>query len=154
MLFGEDIATLGADDVLAVFEDVPSTELPGETFDADGIGVVDLVARVQLAPSKAEARRLVQSGGVYVNNRRVADPQARITRGQAIDGPVVRVAEGPEAESSRPADLTAPARVRRYCSNVRYAWSLSAGHLQDSNSRPRAFSLMHIESRRFWSISG
>ena len=50
------------------------------TFDAEGIGVVDLVARVQLAPSKAEARRLVQSGGVYVNNRRVADPQARITR--------------------------------------------------------------------------
>jgi len=86
VLFGEDIATLSADDVLAVFEDVPSTEIPGETFDADGIGVVDLVARVQLAPSKAEARRLVESGGVYVNNRRIADPRVRITRNHAIDG--------------------------------------------------------------------
>ena len=28
VLFGEDIATLPVDDVLAVFEDVPSTELP------------------------------------------------------------------------------------------------------------------------------
>ena len=46
------------------------------TFGPDGIGVVDLLARVQLAPSKSEARRLVQSGGVYVNNRRVSDPQA------------------------------------------------------------------------------
>ena len=86
VLFGEDIARLGADDVLAVFEDVPSTELPGATFDGEGIGVVDLVTRVQLAPSKAEARRLVESGGVYMNNRRVKDPQTRITRSQAIEG--------------------------------------------------------------------
>jgi tyrosyl-tRNA synthetase len=94
VLFGEDIATLSADDVLAVFEDVPSTEIPGEMFDGDGIGVVDLVARVQLAPSKAEARRLVQSGGVYVNNRRVADPQARIARHHAIDGRLFVVRKG------------------------------------------------------------
>jgi tyrosyl-tRNA synthetase len=86
VLFGEDISTLGADDVLAVFEDVPSTELPAETFAGEGIGMVDLVARVQLAPSKSEARRLVQSGGVYVNNRRMADPQARVTAAQAIGG--------------------------------------------------------------------
>jgi len=86
VLFGEDITTLDVEDVLAVFEDVPSTELPGNTFDAEGIGMVDLVARVQLAPSKSEARRLVQSGGVYVNNRRMSDPQARLTRDQAIGG--------------------------------------------------------------------
>jgi tyrosyl-tRNA synthetase len=86
VLFGEDIATLAADDVLAVFEDVPSTELPAATFVGDGIGVVDLVARVQLAPSKADARRLVESGGIYVNNRRVNDPKARITRSEAIEG--------------------------------------------------------------------
>jgi tyrosyl-tRNA synthetase len=86
VLFEEDIATLDVEDVLAVFEDVPSTELPSSTFDGEGIGMVDLVARVQLAPSKSEARRLVQSGGVYVNNRRMSDPQARLTRDQAIGG--------------------------------------------------------------------
>ena len=86
LLFGEDIATLEVDDVLAVFDDVPSTELPAEELAGAGIGMIDLVARVQLAPSKSEARRLVQSGGVYVNNRRVSDPQARLTRDQAIGG--------------------------------------------------------------------
>ena len=86
MLFGEDIATLSIEDVLAVFEDVPSTELPAEVFNGEGIGMVDLVARVALASSKSDARRLVQSGGVYVNNRRVSDPQARLTRDQAIGG--------------------------------------------------------------------
>ena len=85
-VFDEGIATLPVDDVLAVFGDVPSTELSGETCAGNGIGVIDLVARVQLAPSKAEARRLVQAGGVYVNNRRVTDVQARLTRDQAIGG--------------------------------------------------------------------
>jgi tyrosyl-tRNA synthetase len=86
LLFGEDIATLDVADVLAVFDDVPSTELAADAFDGDGIGMVDLVARVQLAASKSDARRLVQSGGVYVNNRRASDPQARLTREQAIGG--------------------------------------------------------------------
>jgi tyrosyl-tRNA synthetase len=86
VLFGEDIATLGADEVLAVFDDVPSTDLPADALADGGIGVVDLVARVQLASSKGEARRLVQSGGIYVNNRRVSDPQARLVRDQAIGG--------------------------------------------------------------------
>jgi len=86
LLFGEDITTLSVDDVLAVFGDVPSTELPADQLEGEGIGVVNLVAYVQLAASKSDARRLVQSGGVYVNNRRVSDPQARVTRDQAIGG--------------------------------------------------------------------
>ena len=86
LLFGEDITTLSVDDVLAVFEDVPSTELPAGDLAGDGIGMIDLVARVQLAASKGEARRLVEGGGVYVNNRRVSDPKARLTRDQAIGG--------------------------------------------------------------------
>ena len=86
LLFAEDITTLTTDEVLAVFDDVPSTELSADALNGDGIGVVDLVARVQLAPSKAEARRLVQSGGIYVNNRRIADPQARLRHADAIDG--------------------------------------------------------------------
>jgi tyrosyl-tRNA synthetase len=85
VLFGEDITTLSVDDVLAVFDDVPSTELTSEMF-GEGVGMVDLVARVQLASSKSEARRLVQSGGVYVNNRRISDPQTRLTRESAIGG--------------------------------------------------------------------
>ncbi|MGE5244495.1 MAG: tyrosine--tRNA ligase [Betaproteobacteria bacterium] len=94
VLFGEGIASLPADDVLAVFEDVPSTDIAAEAFDGEGLGVVELVARVQLAPSKSEARRLVQSGGLYVNNRRVADVQARVSRAQAIDGRLFVVRKG------------------------------------------------------------
>jgi tyrosyl-tRNA synthetase len=86
LLFGERIAELAVEDVLAVFDDVPSTELSSADVEPPGIGLVDLVARVQLAPSKSEARRLVQSGGLYVNNRRASDPLARLTRNEAIGG--------------------------------------------------------------------
>ena len=94
VLFGEDITSLTLDEVLSIFADVPSTELPADTFAGAGIGIVDLVARVQLAPSKGEARRLIQSGGVYVNNRRTADPAGRLTRDQAIDGQLFVLRKG------------------------------------------------------------
>jgi tyrosyl-tRNA synthetase len=86
VLFGEELSTLGADEVLAVFDDVPSTEVAAAEFSGEGVGMVDLVARIGLAPSRSEARRLVQSGGVYVNNRRTSDPQTRLTRDLAIGG--------------------------------------------------------------------
>lgn len=94
LLFGDDITTLPVDDVLAVFDDVPSSELTMAEFDGSGMGIVDLVARIGLAPSKAEARRLVQSGGVYVNNRRQSDPQGRVSRDQAIGGVLLVVRKG------------------------------------------------------------
>jgi tyrosyl-tRNA synthetase len=96
VLFGEDIATLSADQVLAVFGDVPSSSIPAAAFEGTGMPLVDLLADpvVKLAPSKSEARRLVQSGGVYVNNKRAADLQMRLRRDQAIDGQLFVLRKG------------------------------------------------------------
>ena len=96
VLFGEDIATLSADQVLAVFSDVPSSELAASAFDGVGMSLVDLLAdpSVKLAPSKSEARRLVQSGGVYVTNRRASDVQMRLRRDEAIEGVLFVVRKG------------------------------------------------------------
>src|SRR4030095_442777 len=62
VLFGEDLTALTIDDVLAVFDDVPSTELTADEFGA-GIGLVELVARVRLAPAKGEGRGVGPAGG-------------------------------------------------------------------------------------------
>jgi tyrosyl-tRNA synthetase len=96
VLFGAELRDLTVDEVLDVFDDVPSSEMPTTAFDGDGQSLVDLVAHpaVRLAPSKGEARRLVQSGGVYLNNRRIADPQARVNRQQAIDGTLLVLRKG------------------------------------------------------------
>jgi tyrosyl-tRNA synthetase len=96
VLFGDDLLTLSADQVLAVFGDVPSSNLPSPVFDGSGMSLVDLLAdpAVRLVPSKSEARRLVQSGGVYVNNRRATDVQMRLTRDQAIEGKLFVLRKG------------------------------------------------------------
>jgi tyrosyl-tRNA synthetase len=93
LLFAEDITSLSVEDVLAVFEDVPASDIARAEF-ADGMGIVDLVARTQLAASKGEARRLVQAGGVYLNNRRVSDVGLRIDVESAIDGRVLLLRKG------------------------------------------------------------
>jgi tyrosyl-tRNA synthetase len=94
LLFTESITQISAEDVLSIFEDAPSSDFPATEFGSDGIGIVDLITRVGLAPSKSEARRLVQSGGVYVNNRRVTNPQDKITREMAIGGLVFVLRKG------------------------------------------------------------
>ena len=85
-MFSDDLTALPVEDALAAFADAPSTDLPAGDFGGEGAAVVDLLSRVGLAPSKSEARRLVQGGGVSVNNRRVADPSARLTLADSIGG--------------------------------------------------------------------
>jgi tyrosyl-tRNA synthetase len=47
------------------------------------INIVQLLVETKLAPSKGEARRLVEQGGVSVNNEKVADPKSDIQLNEA-----------------------------------------------------------------------
>ena len=58
---------------------VPSTQLTGEDLTDGSIGVLDLMVKCKLAPSKKEARRLVEQGGVEVNGQKVAGVAAAYT---------------------------------------------------------------------------
>jgi tyrosyl-tRNA synthetase len=86
VLFGEDISTLPAEDVLAVFDDVPSSIVTADRLGGEGVPVVELLASSGLTASKGEATRLIRGGGIYVNNRRITDERARLRAGDAIDG--------------------------------------------------------------------
>ena len=95
LLFSNDLAAHSADDVMMVFADVPSTEIPRSEFGGpDGMSLVELVARVKLAPSKSEARRLIEGGGVSVNNEKVADVQHRIRDAAFIDEKLLILKKG------------------------------------------------------------
>ena len=59
---------------------MPSTELAAEQFEDGQIGVLNLLVACGLAPSKGEARRLVQQGGVSVNDEKVADVNAMLAQ--------------------------------------------------------------------------
>jgi len=86
VLFGEDITSLAADDVLSVFDDVPSSTVGVEKLAGEGVAVVELLATSGLTSSKGEATRLIRGGGIYVNNRRITDERARLRPSDAIEG--------------------------------------------------------------------
>jgi tyrosyl-tRNA synthetase len=83
VLFSGDITQANLDDALMVFEDAPSTELQ---WPDEGLTVIQALVTTGLVPSKSEAMRLIKSGGVYVNNQRVADERAVLRRSDAIGG--------------------------------------------------------------------
>ena len=56
--------------------DMPCTCLCREEAQGDSIGLLDLMVKCKLAPSKKEARRLVEQGGVEVNGEKVTDVSA------------------------------------------------------------------------------
>src|SRR3954453_22636987 len=90
---GDGKAACAADRLLAIAGDVPSTAIAAAEFDGDWLSVVDVVARV-IGASKSESRRLVQQGGVSVNDQKIADANARLTRADALDGRVFLLRKG------------------------------------------------------------
>ena len=94
VLFGGAMEELSAPELLDVFEEAPSTEFGRDTFGGDGTGILDLLAETGLAASRGEARRLIRSGGVYMNNHRISDEGRRVTMEDCIDGVVLVLRKG------------------------------------------------------------
>ena len=69
---------------------MPSTTVDPALLTEDGIGIVDLLVACKLAPSKGEARRLIQQGGVLLDGVKVEAPTLIVTRQQLADGVKLR----------------------------------------------------------------
>jgi tyrosyl-tRNA synthetase len=78
VMFGGSLENLTDADLRPLMADVPSTSM-SRTDLAKGIPLLELLTQTKLSASKGAARRLVQGGGVYVNNIRVADPEKILT---------------------------------------------------------------------------
>jgi len=79
-LYSREIASLDEATLLEVCAEAPTTTLERAVMDGEGLAVVDAMLRSGLAASKGSARTLLAQGGVYVNNRRVLDVEAHISR--------------------------------------------------------------------------
>lgn len=86
VLFGGELEGLGAAEIEEIFADVPSSTIAREELDGEGTGLVALLADAGVASSRGEARRALDQGGVYLNNRRVGDSAARVTLDDAVEG--------------------------------------------------------------------
>ena len=79
--------TGGGDDA-----NMPTTKISESQLTDDKIGILNLMVACKLAASNGEARRLVQQGGVFVNDEKVADPFFAVTRQMLQEG--VRIRKG------------------------------------------------------------
>jgi len=70
-MFGGDLNGLDDATLEDVFSEMPSSVRPRSEL-SDGRAVVDVLVECEVFKSKGEARRMIDSGGVYLNNDRIA----------------------------------------------------------------------------------
>ncbi len=93
-LFGGELEGLGGDQIADIFSDVPSSSIRLSELAGEGTSLVDLLVATGVAASRGDARRSVEGGGVYVNNRRAGDPARRVTLSDTVDGRYVVLRKG------------------------------------------------------------
>ena len=68
---------------------MPSTNLASEDFTDDEIAILDLLKKCSLIPSNKEGRRLIEQGGISVDDEKVTDVYAKISKQSFEKGYVI-----------------------------------------------------------------
>lgn len=98
ILFGnataETLHKIDEETLLAVFEGVPQYEVSKNELEA-GIRPLDLLAeKTQIFPSKGEARKTIQAGGVSVNKEKLTDIEQNIDANALLNDRYILVQKG------------------------------------------------------------
>jgi tyrosyl-tRNA synthetase len=95
IFFGAEIGQGMSDAQLAgIFADVPSKELPKSRLADAGLNIIDALVESGLAKSKGDARRTIEQGGAYVNNRRIDGLETQLTSAQLASETVMVLRTG------------------------------------------------------------
>lgn len=95
LIHGEEEAMKAQNAARAIFgggahsENMPSTELSDGDFTDGEISVLDLLAKTKLVPSKGEARRLIDQGGISIDDEKVNSVTAKISKSSFEKGFVI-----------------------------------------------------------------
>ena len=96
LIHGEQEAAKCLDAARAVFAgggvsgDMPTTFLTEDAFTDEKISVIELLVAGALAPSRGEARRLIQQGGISIDDVKITDFNTYYEKDAFADGIVVR----------------------------------------------------------------
>jgi len=96
IIHGADEANKAAETAKQVFaaggvsENMPTTELDASDFTDGKIFVSDMLVKAKLAPSKGEAKRLIQQGGVLINDFKVERFDATVALEEVGEGLIIK----------------------------------------------------------------
>lgn len=93
ILFGEKIENIDSKTLKSIFKDVPSISVARARLE-QGVGILDLLVESSLAKSKGEAKRLLEGGGIYINNEKANNPQEQISLSRFIGREVLVLRSG------------------------------------------------------------
>lgn len=85
VLFGAGVAQLQPETLPFLAQAVPTTTIPASML-AAGLSPLDALTLSGAQPSRGAARRLIQQGGVYINDERWTDPEKPIPAERALFG--------------------------------------------------------------------
>jgi len=94
ILFGAEIEALDDAQLLDIFADVPSREIDRQRLSEPGLALIDALVEVELCKSKGEARRTIEQGGAYINNRRVESLDQQLTPSDLASQSVIVLRRG------------------------------------------------------------
>ena len=92
LVHGETEAQKAQDAARALFSgggsmaDVPKTVIPASEFEGEGMGIVNLMALIKMVPSKGEAFRTIEQGGLMIDGEKVTNAKIMITKDMFSDG--------------------------------------------------------------------
>ena len=95
MIHGEEEADKAQEGARALFgggantDNMPTTEIGEEELADDGIAILDLLIKCKLIPSKGEGKRLIQQGGISVDDNKITDVFHKLTKGDFEKGHVI-----------------------------------------------------------------
>jgi tyrosyl-tRNA synthetase len=86
VLFGGSVESITENDFADIIGEIPTQELELAKLAAPGTSLIELLVHAGLCPSKGQARKDVEGGGVYLNNVRMADPARAVTTADLLFG--------------------------------------------------------------------
>lgn len=90
----EALRNLDERTLLDVFEGVPTFQISRSELEA-GIPVLDLLAvKAAVFPSKGEARKMIQAGGLSINKEKYTDPAGTVDASALLGGKYIHVQKG------------------------------------------------------------
>ena len=88
VLFGGSLDGLSADDLIAGLKQVPSIKISGE------IKLIDLLVDNQICSSRREAREMLGSNAISINNKKENDENLLVSKKMGIDKKVIIIRKG------------------------------------------------------------
>ena len=94
VFFGAEIENLNDAQLGDIFADVPSNTLPRSRLEGEGLALVEALIEAGLAKTKSDARRTIEQGGAYINNRPRTDVNTKLTPADLASETVLVVRSG------------------------------------------------------------